>query len=637
MTKTIKRLLPAALAVLLGYLKETQKKGVERLKTVHNYAEAQYMQLSPVTRANLELTETMRGREKKGTLLWVLDKTQTAMGKRLMRAWIEQPLVNVAAINARLDGVEELVGDSVARADIAAALSKIFDIERLMTRTVYGSASPREIYALAATCEQLPRLKALARPFGSAEITALLADIDELSDIKELIFAAVDENAPAMLKDGGVIHPGYNTEVDELRDIVHGGKGYLATLEAKLKEETGIRTLKIGYNRVFGYYIEVSRSFSNQVPANFVRKQTLANAERYITEDLKVLENKILGANERLAVLERQLFDDLLHKISAELPRIQKTASGVARLDVLTALAEVAVKNGYTKPVVDEGDELIIEEGRHPVIEQMLKGALFVPNDTRLGADDCRTAIITGPNMAGKSTYMRQVALIVLMAQMGSFVPAQSAQIGIVDRLFTRIGASDDLASGQSTFMVEMTEVADILKNATPRSLLILDEIGRGTSTFDGMAIARAVLEYAADRKRLGAKTLFATHYHELTDMEQTLPGVKNFNIAVKKRQGDMIFLRKIVPGAADDSYGIEVAKLAGIPDRVITRAREILKELESGAPETAKPAAGPVSDQVSMLDMQSDELRRALEAVTVETLTPIEAMNVLYQLKQLL
>ena len=628
-----------ALAVLLGYLKETQKKGVERLKTVHNYAEAQYMQLSPVTRANLELTETMRGREKKGTLLWVLDKTQTAMGKRLMRAWIEQPLVNVAAINARLDGVEELVGDSVARADIAAALSKIFDIERLMTRTVYGSASPREIYALAATCEQLPRLKALARPFGSAEITALLADIDELSDIKELIFAAVDENAPAMLKDGGVIRPGYNTEVDELRDIVHGGKGYLATLEAKLKEETGIRTLKIGYNRVFGYYIEVSRSFSNQVPANFVRKQTLANAERYITEDLKVLENKILGANERLAVLERQLFDDLLHKISAELPRIQKTASGVARLDVLTALAEVAVKNGYTKPVVDEGDELIIEEGRHPVIEQMLKGALFVPNDTVLDCGDNRMLIITGPNMAGKSTYLRQTALIALMAQIGSFVPARACRMGVVDAIFTRVGASDELAAGQSTFMVEMTEVAEILQYATAKSLVILDEIGRGTSTFDGMSIARAVVEHIADKDGgMGCKTLFATHYHELTDLENAIDGVKNYNIAVKKRGDDITFLRRIVRGPADDSYGIEVAKLAGLPGEVTKRAKEVLKVLEATAPN---------ADKVTQLDFGNfekfaaapvpSELVDKLTAVDVETLTPLEALNFLYELKQTL
>lgn len=625
-----------ALAVLLSYLKETQKKGVERLKTVHNYAEAQYMQLSPVTRANLELTETMRGREKKGTLLWVLDKTQTAMGKRLLRRWIEQPLVNVSAINDRLDGVEELFGDSVTRAEIIETLSKIFDIERLMTRTVYGSASPREIYSLATTCEQLPRLRQLSSAFQSAELAAVLADMDDLADIKELILSAIDEEAPASLKDGGVIKIGYNSEVDELRDIVHGGKGYLTTLEAKLKEETGIRTLKIGYNRVFGYYIEVSKSFTEQVPQNFVRKQTLANAERYITEDLKQLENKILGANERLAVLERQLFEDLLHGISEQLPRIQKTAGSVARLDVLAALAEVAVKSNYVKPLVDAGDELEIVEGRHPVIEQMLRGSLFVPNDTILNCGDDRMLIITGPNMAGKSTYMRQTALIALMAQIGSFVPAKSCRTGVVDAIFTRVGASDDLAAGQSTFMVEMTEVAEILQYATRKSLVILDEIGRGTSTFDGMSIARAVVEHIADRETgIGCKTLFATHYHELTDLENSLDGVKNYNIAVKKRGDDITFLRRIVRGPADDSYGIEVAKLAGLPDEVTSRAKEVLKVLEASAPN---------ADRVTQLNFENfekfaqkpvpSELVERLEAVDVETLTPLEALNFLYELK---
>ncbi len=637
----LKREMPAfsALAVLLSYLKETQKRGVERLKTVHNYAEAQYMQLSPVTRANLELTETMRGREKRGTLLWVLDKTQTAMGKRLLRRWIEQPLVNVNAINNRLDGVEELFSDSVARAELIATLSKVFDIERLMTRTVYGSASPREIYSLAVTCDQIPQLRKLISEFQSSELAAIYADMDELSDIKDLIFSAIEEDAPASLKDGGVIKPGYNAEVDELRDIVHGGKGYLATLEAKLKEETGIRTLKIGYNRVFGYYIEVSKSFTDQVPQNFVRKQTLANAERYITEDLKQLENKILGANERLNVLERQLFDELLHNISEQLVRIQRTASAVARLDVLTALAEVAAKNNYVKPQVDDGDALEIIEGRHPVIEQMLHGALFVPNDTVLNCGDDRMLIITGPNMAGKSTYMRQTALIALMAQIGSFVPAKSCRTGVVDAIFTRVGASDDLAAGQSTFMVEMTEVAEILQYATRKSLVILDEIGRGTSTFDGMSIARAVVEHIADRETgIGCKTLFATHYHELTDLENSLDGVKNYNIAVKKRGDDITFLRRIVRGPADDSYGIEVAKLAGLPDEVTSRAKEVLKVLEASAPN---------ADRVTQLDFDNFEkfaekpvpsaLIERLEAVDVETLTPLEALNFLYELKQTL
>ena len=630
-------LVPYAVAALLNYLHETQKHGVERIKTVQNYADAQYMRLSPVTRANLELTETMRGREKRGTLLWVLDKTETSMGKRLLRSWIEQPLVDADAINARLTAVQALYSASIARADLKEALGHVFDIERLTTRILYGSATPREVKALGDTCAMLPQVKTQAAACGAPLLTDLSEQIDLLEDVLQNIQTALVDDPPANMKDGGAIRAGYNSEVDELRDIMHGGKGYLSNLEARYREETGIPKLKIGFNKVFGYYIEVSRSYTDSVPDTFTRKQTLTTGERYITPELKELENKILGANERLLVLEHQLFADLLSSISAEVVRIQRTASAVAQLDVLCSFAAVAVHNHYCKPEVDLGNTVSITAGRHPVVEQMLKNALFVPNDTLLGSEDCRTAIITGPNMAGKSTYMRQVALIVLMAQMGSFVPAQSAHIGIVDRLFTRIGASDDLASGQSTFMVEMTEVADILKNATPRSLLILDEIGRGTSTFDGMAIARAVLEYAADRKRLGAKTLFATHYHELTDIEQALPGVKNFNIAVKKRQGDMIFLRKIVPGAADDSYGIEVAKLAGIPDRVITRAREILKDLESGAPERAKPAAAPVSDQVSMLDMQSDELRRALEAITVETLTPIEALNQLYHLKQML
>ena len=627
---------PYAMSGLLGYLHATQKKGVERLKSVHNYAEAQYMQLSPVTRANLELTETMRGREKRGTLLWVLDKTQTAMGKRLLRSWLEQPLVNAAAINARLDSVQALYEQNIQRAEIIEALSRVFDIERLMTRTVYGSATPKEIYSLASTCDQLPALKALAEGCGCPELTALAGRIDPLEDIKERIYAAVDEQAPSTLKEGGVIRAGYNAEVDELRDIVHGGKGYLSHLEAKMKEETGIRTLKIGYNRVFGYYIEVSKSFTSQVPPGFVRKQTLANAERYITEELKELENKILGASERLLVLERKLFEELLFDLSAQLARIQATAGAVAKLDVLAALAQVAVTNDYVRPTVDEGDGLHITEGRHPVIEQMQRKSLFVPNDTALDCAEDNLLIITGPNMAGKSTYMRQNALIALLAQIGSFVPAKACRVGVVDAIFTRVGASDDLAAGQSTFMVEMTEVAQMLRDATSRSLLILDEIGRGTSTYDGMSIARAVLEFCADKKRLGAKTLFATHYHELTAVEAELDGVRNYHIAVKKRKDDIVFLRKIVPGGADQSYGIEVAKLAGVPDRVISRARDILAQLEAEG--RATPSAGqaaPAEDQLSLGDMAGAEVLDALRATAVETLTPIEALNLLYQLKQ--
>ena len=433
-----------------------------------------------------------------------------------------------------------------------------------------------------------------------------------------------------------MIRDGANEELDKLREIQNGGTGMLTAIEAREKEATGIRNLRVGYNRVFGYYIEVAKGQLNLVPDHYIRKQTLSTGERYITQELKELESTILGAKDRIVSLEYEIFTQLRAHVSEQSQRVQKTAQAIASLDVLCSFAHTAVHNHYCRPEVDLSGEIRITQGRHPVVEQMLKNTLFVPNDTVLGADGCRAAIITGPNMAGKSTYMRQVALIVLMAQMGSFVPAAAARIGIVDKLFTRIGASDDLASGQSTFMVEMNEVADILKNATPRSLLILDEIGRGTSTFDGMAIAKAVLEYAVDPKKLGAKTLFATHYHELTSMEQEIPEIRNFNIAVKKRQGEMIFLRKIVPGAADDSYGVEVAKLAGLPDKLIARARAVLKELESGAPK-APEVQKQTSDQVSLLDLQADEIREKLSAINVETLTPIEAMNVLYQLKQLL
>lgn len=625
-----------ALGALLEYLHETQKKGVERLKTIESYAQAQYMRLSPVTRANLELTETMRGKEKKGTLLWVLDKTQTAMGKRLMRTWLEQPLVDVDAINARLSSVEALYNNTIVRGDLVEALSHVFDIERLLSRTVYGSATPREVYSMAATCQQFPILKELAEQCACPELTQLAGQIDPLEDIRVRIFETLAEEAPSTLKDGGVIRDGFNPEVDELRDIVHGGKGYLSQLEAKLKEETGIRTLKIGYNRVFGYYIEISKSFADQVPEHFVRKQTLANGERYITEELKELENKILGASERLMALERQLFDQLLMDISAQLLRIQTTAAAVAQLDVLTSLAQVAMDNNYVRPLVDRSSELRIEEGRHPVIEQMLKGSMFVPNDTLLDGEENRTLIITGPNMAGKSTYMRQNALIALMAQIGSFVPAKECHVGVVDAIFTRVGASDDLAAGQSTFMVEMTEVAEILQNATPNSLVILDEIGRGTSTFDGMSIARAVVEHISEKSgHLGCKTLFATHYHELTDLEGQLDGVKNYSIAVKKRGDDVTFLRRIIRGPADDSYGIEVAKLAGLPDVVTKRAKAILKVLEANAPDAHK---------VMQLDFEAveeynspavpSELLEKLKQLDMNTVTPIEALNFLYELK---
>ena len=609
---------------------------MERLKTVVTYNEAQFMRLSPVTRANLELTETLRGREKRGTLLWVLDKTSTAMGKRMLRSWIEQPLISSQLINHRLNAVESLVKQTMARGDLVEELHYIADMERLMTRTVYGSATPKEIYTLAQTCDRLPGLRRQAEACNCPELSELAAQIDPLEDIKARIYAAVDPEAPSTLKDGGVIAKGYHAEVDELRSIRDNTKGVLAQLEARLRQETGIPKLKIGYNHVFGYYIEVSNSYKAQVPETYIRKQTLTSGERYITQELKELESKILGAHERLITLEHRLFSELLESISAQLDRIQRTANAVAELDVLTALAQAAAENNYCRPVVDDSDELTITEGRHPVVEQMLKGSLFVPNDTTLNCTTDRCLIITGPNMAGKSTYMRQNALIALMAQIGSFVPASSCHVGVVDAIFTRIGASDDLSAGQSTFMVEMTEVAEILKNATAKSLVVLDEIGRGTSTFDGMSIARAVVEYICDN--IGCKTLFATHYHELTSMDQDVDGIKNYNIAVKKRGEDITFLRRIVQGPADDSYGIEVAKLAGLPEAVIKRAHAVLRQLE---------ATAPGANKAMQLDFETveaynnpavpSEVVDKLNSLDIETLTPIEALNFLYELKQAL
>ena len=627
-----------AMAALLEYLHDTQIKGVERLKTVITYNEAQFMSLSPVTRANLELTETLRGREKRGTLLWVLDKTSTAMGKRMLRSWIEQPLISSAAINRRLNAVESLVNQTMQRGDLIEQLHYIADLERLMTRAVYGSATPKEIYTMAQTCERLPELRAQAESCSCPELTALAGQIDLLDDVKTAILAAIDPDAPSTLKDGGVIAKGYHPEVDELRSIRDNTKGVLAQLETRLRQETGIPKLKIGYNHVFGYYIEVSNSYKSMVPETYIRKQTLTSGERYITQELKELESKILGAHERLIALEHRLFSELLETIGGQLDRIQRTANAVAELDVLAALAQVAAENNYCRPVVDDSDELTITEGRHPVVEQMLKGSLFVPNDTRLNCTTDRCLIITGPNMAGKSTYMRQNALIALMAQIGSFVPASSCHVGVVDAIFTRIGASDDLAAGQSTFMVEMTEVAEILKNATPKSLVVLDEIGRGTSTFDGMSIARAVVEHISDpAKGLGCKTLFATHYHELTDLEGAIEGIKNYNIAVKKRGEDITFLRRIIRGPADDSYGIEVAKLAGLPGTVTRRAHEVLRTLEASAPKNKVEQMDFDALQEYSSPAVPSEMMEKLEALDVETLTPIEALNFLYELKKTL
>ncbi len=627
-----------ACGTLLSTLLFVQKNDLAHIRELQFYTTGRFMELDLDARRNLELTETMRGKEKKGTLLWVLDKTRTAMGSRMMRSWLEKPLLDPAEITRRHAAVEDLVNSTICRGELSQALNDVSDLERVMTRIVTGSANCRDLLGLARGCRALPEVKAQLARLDAPLLCKLEQAIDPLTDCADLIESTIVDEPPLTIREGGMIRPGANEEADHLRDIMNGGSGTIAAIESSEKERTGIRTLKIGYNRVFGYYIEVSKSFVDQVPPEYIRKQTLTNCERYITQELKELETQVLTAKDRLVALEYQIFTQLRDHLAQQASRVQASACAVAAADCLCSLANVAVQRGYCRPEITLGSELEIKDGRHPVVEVMLKDALFVPNDTSLGSADQQVAIITGPNMAGKSTYMRQVALIVLMAQMGSFVPARSAKIGLVDRVFTRIGASDDLASGQSTFMVEMAEVASILKYATARSLLILDEIGRGTSTYDGMSIARAVLEHAANPKKLGAKTLFATHYHELSTIENELPNVKNYNIAVKKRGSDMIFLRKIVPGATDDSYGVEVAKLAGLPNSVVNRAREILKELESEGYQPANPHAQQESDdQVSMMDMSLLRIRDALSALTLETLTPIEAMNELYKLKQML
>ena len=620
---------------LLFTLRELQRTSLAHVRELEFYVSGRFLELDLTARRNLELTETMRGGEKRGSLLWVLDKTKTAMGSRLLRSWLEKPLLSPKKIDQRLTAVEELTKDTVLREDLIDLLREVSDLERVMARVVTGTANARDLVSFGTGCRSLPALHEKAAALKAPLFGVLAEELDGLADLRALVESAIVDEPPFTLREGGLIRPGYHEELDRLRDIVSGGTGTLAKIEAEEKEKTGIRNLRVGYNRVFGYYIEVAKGQVSMVPEHYIRKQTLANGERYITPELKALESEILTAKDRITALEYELFTAVRLKLAEQAERVQRTARAVACLDVLADFAAVAVKNNYCRPEVDLSGEISIKDGRHPVVEQVLKSSLFVPNDTRLDAESNRVAILTGPNMAGKSTYMRQVALIVLMAQTGCFVPAKAARIGVVDRIFTRIGASDDLASGKSTFMVEMSEVAEILKNATARSLLILDEIGRGTSTFDGMAIARAVLEFAADRRRLGAKTLFATHYHELTDIERELDGVRNYNIAVKKRGSDIVFLRKIVPGAADDSYGVEVAKLAGLPDRVVTRARELLKQLESGAPVRTVTVAA--SDQLSITTMENDALRRRLEELSVETLTPIEAMNALYELKQML
>ncbi len=633
--------LPAAIAAAGGLLKTVltlQKNDLAHIRTLQYYTTGKFMELDMDARRNLELVETMRSKEKKGTLLWVLDKTHTPMGGRMIRSWLEKPLLDPVEIGRRQSAVEDLVSSPIDRGELEEALKDVTDLERVMARVVTGTVNCRDLLGLARGLRALPQVKSRLAAMEAPMLQKLSQAIDPLTEWADRIEATIVDDPPLTVREGHIIRKGANADADRLRDIMEGGTGTIAAIEASEKEKTGIRTLKVGFNRVFGYYIEVSKSFMDQVPAHYIRKQTLANCERYITQELKDLENQVLTAKDRLTALEYEIFTQLRQELAQQSARVQLTASAVAAADTLCSLALVAVQRGYCRPEISLGSEISITDGRHPVVEVMLKDSLFVPNDTRLGAADNQVSIITGPNMAGKSTYMRQVALIVLMAQMGSFVPARSATVGLVDRVFTRIGASDDLASGQSTFMVEMAEVASILKYATSHSLLILDEIGRGTSTYDGMAIARAVLEYAANPRRLGAKTLFATHYHELSTLEEKLPNVKNYNIAVKKRGDQMIFLRKIVPGAADDSYGVEVAKLAGLPAPVITRAREILQELESqtDTPRTP-PSRQEPEDQVSMLDLRSQQICDVLAGLTVETLTPIEAMNELYKLKRML
>ncbi|HQH62950.1 MAG TPA: DNA mismatch repair protein MutS, partial [Clostridiales bacterium] len=582
----------------------------------------------------LELTRTLRSGEKKYSLLWALDATKTPMGRRLIRAWLEQPLVNLVKIQKRHLAVAALADDNVARGDIMRLLEKVSDLERLASRIVYGTANARELNALSDTAKVLPHIAGLLKRFDCALIHEIAGETDALEDVAQLIDASIADDPPFTLREGGLIRPGRNAELDELRDIVEHSRNYILAVQSKQQEATGIKKLKIGYNRVFGYYIEVPNSFKQEVPEHYIRKQTLANCERYITQELKEIEAKVLGAQERIVRLEFEIFDEVRKSIAQQYNRIQLTAQAVAKLDVLCSFAHTAVSNNYVCPQMTAGKQISIKDGRHPVVELANPSVPFVPNDALLNDSDCRCAIITGPNMAGKSTYMRQVALIVLMAHAGSFVPASEAEICIVDGIYTRIGASDDLSAGNSTFMVEMTEVASILENATPDSLIIFDEIGRGTSTFDGMSIAKAVIEYVADAKKLGAKTMFATHYHELTKLEQSLDGIKNYNAAVKKRGDDITFLRRIVRGGADDSYGIEVAKLAGVPAGIVNRAKVFLGELENGVEAPAGNKEKKTTTQVAQMSFAQTaalSLAEKLKGIDVNTLTPIEALGILY------
>lgn len=638
-----------AAGALLKYLYETQKTTLSNLVAIHPYTTGKFMIIDSSTRRNLELVETLREKQKRGSLLWVLDKTRTAMGARTLRSFVEQPLIERTEIEERYDAIDEFNTNAITREEIREYLNPVYDLERLITRVTYQTANPRDLIAFRNSIHMLPPIKTLMSDFQSPLLKRLYEQMDTLDELYELIERSIAEEPPLTLHDDGILKEGYNEEVDRLRKAKTDGKSWLADLEAKEREKTGIKNLKIKYNKVFGYYLEVTNSFKDLVPDYFTRKQTLANAERFITPELKELEDVILGAEDKLIVLEYELFREVRQKVADEVVRIQKTAKAVAQIDVFASLATVAEQNNYCRPKLNEKGLIDIKDGRHPVVERMIQNEMFVANDTYLDNGSNRVSIITGPNMAGKSTYMRQSALIVLMAQIGSFVPAKSAKIGIVDRIFTRVGASDDLASGQSTFMVEMSEVANILRNATSNSLLILDEIGRGTSTFDGLSIAWAVVEHISNPRLLGAKTLFATHYHELTELEGKLNSVNNYCIAVKEKGDDIVFLRKIVKGGADKSYGIQVAKLAGVPDNVIERAKEIVEELSNnditeivqnisaeGGSKRSKPKLDEVDlEQISLLDtMDNDTILNELKELDLGQMTPIEAMNKLYELQ---
>ncbi len=626
-----------AAGALLRYISETQRCELGHINALEIIEGGKYMELDWATRRSLELTSSQRTGEKKGSLLWVLDHTRTPMGSRMLRSWVEMPLLSLNAIRRRLAAVSELVSDSVRLGELRAALGGITDMQRVATRTVYQTANGRDLISLAGSCEPLPRIKELLAGTKSALLSGA-AQMDELADVRGDIVFAIDPDPPVSIHDGGVLRKGYSEEVERLRSVRENAAGLIAEMEARERERTGVKKLRIGYNRVFGYYIDLPASAdASALPAEYVRKQTLANHERYITAELKGLESEISSARERICELEYRVFCETRAKVAARIGRVQATAEAVAELDAVCSLAQAAVKYGYVCPEVDLSGEIEIRDGRHPVVELMQKDSRFVPNDTHLNLTTDRMAIVTGPNMAGKSTYMRQTALIVLMAQMGSFVPARSATIGIVDRVFTRIGAYDDLSGGQSTFMVEMTEVAGILKNATRKSLILLDEIGRGTSTYDGMAIARAVLEYCADTRKLGAKTMFATHYHELTALEDRLEGVRNYCVTARKQGGGVIFLRRVIPGAADESYGVEVASLAGVPKSVVERARDCLRELDEGARGLEPPAAADAAPggQLTLGGAAEDEVVAELRRVKLEAISPIEAMNVLYALQR--